>query len=30
MRKFSGWTLLREAFGGQQGWQPQWRRVGCR
>jgi sarcosine oxidase, subunit beta len=27
MRKFSGWTLLREAFGGQQGWQPQWRRV---
>ena len=27
MRKFSAWTLLREAFGGQQGWQPQWRRV---
>jgi sarcosine oxidase subunit beta len=27
MRKFSGWTLLKEAFGGQQGWTPQWRRV---
>src|SRR5688572_4280076 len=27
MRKFSAWTLLREACGGQQGWQPQWRRV---
>jgi sarcosine oxidase, subunit beta len=27
MRRFSAWTLLREAFGGQQGWQPQWRRV---
>ena len=27
MRKFSAWALLREAFRGQQGWQPQWRRV---
>jgi len=27
MRKFSGWILLKEAFGGQQGWTPQWRRV---
>ena len=27
MRKFSAWTLLKEAFGGQQGWQPQWRRA---
>jgi sarcosine oxidase subunit beta len=27
MRRFSAWTLLREAFGGQQGWQPQWRRA---
>ena len=27
MRKFSGWTLLKEAFGGQQGWTPQWRRA---
>jgi len=27
MRKFSGWTLLKEAFGGQQGWTPQWRRI---
>jgi sarcosine oxidase subunit beta len=27
MRKFSAWTLLREAFGGQRGWQPQWRRA---
>jgi sarcosine oxidase subunit beta len=27
MRKFSAWALLREAFGGQQGWQPQWRRA---
>jgi sarcosine oxidase subunit beta len=27
MRKFSGWTLLKEAFGGQQGWTAQWRRV---
>ncbi len=27
MKKFSAWTLLREAFGGQQGWQPQWRRA---
>jgi sarcosine oxidase subunit beta len=27
MRKFSAWALLREAFAGQQGWQPQWRRA---
>ena len=27
MRKFSAWALLREAFSGQQGWQPQWRRA---
>ena len=27
MQKFSAWALLREAFGGQQGWQPQWRRA---
>jgi sarcosine oxidase subunit beta len=27
MRRFSGWTLLKEAFGGQQGWTPQWRRA---
>jgi sarcosine oxidase subunit beta len=27
MRKFSAWALLREAFGGQHGWQPQWRRA---
>ena len=27
MRKFSAWALLREAFRGQQGWRPQWRRV---
>ena len=27
MRKFSAWALLREAFGGQRGWQPQWRRA---
>ena len=27
MRKFSAWALLREAFRGQQGWQPQWRRA---
>ena len=27
MRKFSGWTLLKEALGGQQGWTPQWRRA---
>ena len=27
MRKFNAWTLLKEAFGGQQGWQPQWRRA---
>jgi sarcosine oxidase subunit beta len=27
MRKFSAWALLREAFGGQQGWRPQWRRA---
>jgi sarcosine oxidase subunit beta len=27
MRRFSAWALLREALGGQQGWQPQWRRA---
>jgi sarcosine oxidase subunit beta len=27
MPKFSGWKLLKEAFGGQQGWTPQWRRA---
>jgi sarcosine oxidase subunit beta len=27
MQKFSAWSLLREAFGGQRGWQPQWRRA---
>jgi sarcosine oxidase subunit beta len=27
MPKFSGWKLLQEAFGGQQGWTPQWRRA---
>ena len=27
MKKFSGWTLLKEAFGHQQGWTPQWRRA---
>ncbi len=27
MRKFSAWALLSEAFAGQRGWQPQWRRA---
>jgi sarcosine oxidase subunit beta len=27
MPKFSGFRLLKEAFGGQQGWTPQWRRA---
>ena len=27
MQKFSAWRLLREAFSGQQGWIPQWRRA---
>ena len=27
MQKFSAWSLLKEAFAGQQGWQPQWRRA---
>jgi sarcosine oxidase subunit beta len=27
MQRFSAWTLLKESFGGQQGWQPQWRRA---
>ena len=27
MQKFSAWSLLKEAFGGQQGWKPQWRRA---
>lgn len=25
MQKFSGFELLRRAFGGHKGWQPQWR-----
>ncbi|HEX9474659.1 MAG TPA: sarcosine oxidase subunit beta family protein [Steroidobacteraceae bacterium] len=27
MQKFSAWSLLRQAFGGHRGWQPQWRRA---
>jgi sarcosine oxidase subunit beta len=27
MQKFSGWSLLKEAFGGHQGWKTQWRRA---
>jgi sarcosine oxidase subunit beta len=27
MQKFSGWSLLKEAFSGHQGWKPQWRRA---
>jgi sarcosine oxidase, subunit beta len=27
MQKYSAWALLREAFGGQRGWQSQWRRA---
>ena len=27
MQRFSAWTLLKESFGGQKGWQPQWRRA---
>ena len=27
MQKFSAWSLLKEAFGGHRGWQPQWRRA---
>jgi sarcosine oxidase subunit beta len=27
MQKYSAWALLKEAFGGQQGWQSQWRRA---
>ncbi len=27
MQRFSAWSLLREAFGGHRGWQPQWRRA---
>jgi len=27
MQKFSAWSLLKRAFGGHQGWQPQWRRA---
>jgi len=30
MQKFSAWSLLRQAFGGHQGWQPQWRRAAPR
>ena len=27
MQKFSAWSLLKEAFGGHQGWKTQWRRA---
>ncbi len=27
MQKFSAWSLLKQAFGGHRGWQPQWRRA---
>ncbi len=27
MQKFSAWSLLKQSFGGHQGWQPQWRRA---
>jgi len=27
MQKFSAWSLLKEAFGGHQGWKSQWRRA---
>ena len=27
MQKFSAWSLIREAFGGHQGWKTQWRRA---
>jgi sarcosine oxidase, subunit beta len=27
MQKFSGWSLLKEAFGGHLGWRSQWRRA---
>jgi sarcosine oxidase subunit beta len=27
MQRFSAWSLLRLAFGGHRGWQPQWRRA---
>jgi sarcosine oxidase, subunit beta len=27
MQRFSAWSLLRQAFGGHDGWQPQWRRA---
>ncbi len=27
MQRFSAWSLLRLAFGGHDGWQPQWRRA---
>jgi len=30
MQKFSAWSLLRQAFGGHRGWQPQWRRAAPR
>ena len=25
MQRFSAWSLLKQAFGGHGGWQPQWR-----
>ena len=27
MQRFSAWSLLKQAFGGHGGWQPQWRRA---
>jgi sarcosine oxidase subunit beta len=27
MQRFSAWSLLKQAFGGHSGWQPQWRRA---
>ena len=27
MQRYSAWSLLRQAFGGHAGWQPQWRRA---
>jgi sarcosine oxidase subunit beta len=27
MQRFSAWSLLKQAFGGHRGWQPQWRRA---
>ena len=30
MQRFSAWSLLKQAFGGHRGWQPQWRRAAPR